>query len=268
MATGPWAAFVDWIGWRFAMGIMTAIACLSAALVFAVARDAPPGHAYHQRPTESFGVMLRGLAEVVRIRPWRYVFAITLSGYAAVITVLALLGPTYLTDIHNLNLAARGQVLLIMTLAMGAGSLCMGPLDRLLDTRKEIVSWGAFIAVVVYAVLALVPGLKLWQVTTLFAILGFVGTSYIVNLAHARAILPDNLMGRGMVTMGLAAFAGAAIAQMIAGFTVDAFPQLDGKSPEIAYRSAFAALGLAMLLVALYHRRVEDAKPSADRIAA
>ena len=181
-------------------------------------------------------------------------FAVTLSGYAAVITVLALLGPTYLTDIHGLDLAARGQVLLIMTLAMAAGSLCMGPLDRLLDTRKEIVSWGAFVAVVVYAVLALVPGLKLWQVTTLFAILGFVGTSYIVNLAHARAVLPDDLVGRGMVTMGLAAFAGAAIAQMIAGFTVDAFPQLDGKSLKIAYRSTFAALGLAMLLVARHGR--------------
>ena len=268
MATGPWAALVDGVGWRTAMGIMTSMACLSAAFVFAVVRDAPPGHAYHQRAQESVGEMLSGLADVVKIRPWRYVFCMTLSGYAVIITVLALIGPTYLSDIHGLDLAARGQVLLVMTLAMAAGSLCMGPLDRLFDTRKEIVSWCAFGIVAVYAVLALVPGLELWQVTTLFAIVGFIGTNYVVNLAHARAILPDQLVGRGMVTMGLAAFAGSAIAQLIAGLIVDAFPQIAGKSPEIAYRATFAFLGLAMLATAIYHRRVEDAKPSADRVVA
>ena len=267
-ATGPWAAFVEWIGWRAAMAIMASIACGSAALVFVVVRDAPAGHAYHQRPTESIGVMVRGLAEVVRIRPWRYVFWMNFHAYAVVITVLALLGPTYLTDIHGLDLAARGRTLLIMTLAMAAGSICMGPLDRWLDTRKQIVSTGAFGTVVVYIALAAIPGLDLWQATTLFAVLGFVGASGMVNLAHARAILPDHLVGRGMVTMALAAFAGSAIAQMIAGFIVAAFPQVDGRSPEIAYRAAFAFLGVAMFLAALYHRRVEDAKPSADRVAA
>jgi len=267
-ATGPWAAFVDWIGWRNAMAIMSGIACLSAALVFAVVRDAPAGHAYHQRSPESVWVMLRGLKAVVGIKPWRYVFWMNFHAYAVVITVLALLGPTYLTDIHGLDLAARGQTLLIMTIAMGAGSICMGPLDRLLDTRKQIVSVGAFGTVMIYAVLALVPGLELWQATSLFALLGFVGASGMINLAHARAILPDSLVGRGMVTMALAAFAGSAIAQMIGGSIVDAFPQIEGKSPEIAYRAAFGFLGLAMFAAALYHRRVEDAKPSADRAAA
>ena len=111
--------------------------------------------------------------------------------YAVVITVLALLGPTYLTDIHDLDLAERGQVLLIMTLAMGAGSLCAGPLDRFLDTRKEIVSLGSVATATVHATLALVPNLALWQATTLFALLGFVGANGVVNLAHARAVLPD-----------------------------------------------------------------------------
>ncbi len=267
-ATGPWAAFVDWIGWRTAIAIMATIACLSATLVFAVVRDAPPGHVYHERPPESVAVMLRGLAAVVKIKPWRYVFWMNFHAYAVVITLLALLGPTYLTDIHGLDLAARGQALLIMTLAMGAGSVCMGPLDRLLDTRKQVVSVGMFGTVVIYAVLALVPGLALWQAVSLFAILGFVGASGIVNLAHARAILPDHLVSRGMVTMALAAFAGSAIMQMVAGFIVDAFPQTDGKSTEIAYRAAFAFIAVAMFAAVLYHRRVEDAKPSADRAAA
>ena len=266
-ATGPWAAFVAEVGWRVAMAIMAGISCLSAVLVFVVVRDAPPGHAYHQRTPESFTVMLRGLGDVVRIRPWRYVFWMNFNAYGVVITILSLLGPTYLSDVHGLDLAARGNVLLIMTVAMGAGSLCVGPLDRWLDTRKQIVSFGAFGTVIIYVVLTLVPGLALWQATMLFALVGFVGASGMINLAHARAILPDQLVGRGMVTMALAAFAGSAIMQIFAGLIIDAFPRVDGKSPETAYQAAFAFVGLMMLVAAIYHRRVDDAKPSSDRAA-
>ena len=267
-ATGPWAAFVAEVGWRVAMAIMAGISCLSAVLVFVVVRDAPPGHAYHQRAPEPFGVMLRGLGDVVRIRPWRYVFWMNFNAYGVVITILSLLGPTYLSDIHGLDLAARGNILLIMTDARGAGSLCIAPLDRWFDTRKQIVSVGAFGTVVIYTVLTLAPDLMLWQATVLFALIGFVGASGMINLAHARAILPDQLVGRGMVTMALAAFAGSAVMQMVAGMIVDAFPRIEGKSPEIAYQTAFGFVGLMMLIAAIYHRRVDDAKPSADRAAA
>ena len=263
-ATGPWAAFVAEVGWRTAMAIMAGLACLSAVLVFAVVRDAPPGHAYHHRTPETFRTMIGGLGQVVRIRAWRYVFWMNFNTYSVVISVLALLGPTYLTDIHGLDLAARGKVLLIMTIAMAAGSVCSGPLDRLLDTRKQIVSVTALGTVVVHGALALVPGLALWQATALFALLGFVGAFGMINLAHARAILPDQLVGRGMVTMALAAFAGSAVAQLIAGLIIDAFPQIDGGPPEIAYRAAFGFIALMMLSAVIYHRRVDDAKPSAD----
>lgn len=264
-ATGPWAAFVAWLGWRPATAVMAAVACASALLVVAVVRDAPPDHAYHGRAPESLPAMVRGLGDIVRIRAWRYLFAMNFLSYAVVINVLALLGPIYLTDIHGLDLAARGEVLLLMTLAMAAGTLCVGPLDRLLDTRKEIVSWGAIGIVAVYAVLALAPGLALWQAAALFALIGFIGASGVVNLAHARAVLPDHLVGRGMVTMALAAFAGSAVLQLAAGLVVAAFPQVDGAAPEVAYRCAFGFVGLALLGGVVYHRRVDDAKPSADR---
>ena len=267
-ATGPWAAFVAWIGWRAAMAVMAGAACVSAALVFAVVRDAPPGHAFHGREPEGFAAMVRGLGDVARIRAWRYVFSMNFLSYAVVINVLALLGPIYLTDIHGLDLATRGEILFIMTLAMAAGSLCVGPLDRLLDTRKEIVSWGAVGIVAIYAILALVPGLALWQAAALFALLGFIGACAVVNLAHARAVLPDRLVSRGMVTMALAAFAGSAVVQFVTGLIVEAFPQVDGAAPEAAYRCAFGFVGLAQLGAVVYHRRVDDAKPSADRAPA
>lgn len=267
-ATSPWAALVDAIGWRTAMVATNCVAAVSAVLVLLVVRDAPAGHAYHHRSHETFTVMMRGLGEVVQIPGWRYIWWMNFHNYAVVITVLALLGPTYLTDIHDLDLAERGQVLLIMTLAMGAGSLCAGPLDRFLDTRKEIVSLGSFATAMVHATLALVPNLALWQATTLFALLGFVGANGVVNLAHARAVLPDYLIGRGMVTMALAAFAGSAVLQMVAGFIVDAFPAAaGGGAPEIAYRAAFGFVAVSMFLAVLYHRRVKDAKPSSDRTA-
>ena len=267
-ATSPWAALVDAIGWRTAMVATNCVAVISAVLVLLVVRDAPAGHAYHHRAPETFAEMVRGFGEVVQIPEWRYLWWMNYHNYAVVITVLALLGPTYLTDIHDLDLAMRGQVLLVMTLAMGAGSLCAGPLDRVLDTRKEIVSCGSVATAMVHSTLALVPNLALWQATALFALLGFVGANGVVNLAHARAVLPDHLIGRGMVTMALAAFAGSAVLQMVAGFIVDAFPATaSGGAPEIAYRAAFGFVAASMFLAVLYHRRVKDAKPSSDRAA-
>ena len=49
------------------------------------------------------------------------------------------------------------------------------------------------------------------------------------------------------------------------GAILDAFPvdQL-GHSPAVAYRTMFAALAAALLLVLIVYRRVDDVPPSAD----
>jgi MFS family permease len=264
-ATAPWAAMVDALGWRISTAIFGGLSLAVAAFVYAVVRDAPPGHPYHARAPETLIESLRGVAAVARFRAWRYLFAMNFVAYAVTITVLGLWAAPYLHDVHGLGPVERGNALLAMTIAIAIGNFAIGPLDRLLDTRKNLVTIGAVATSCVHIVLALTPGLSVFTVTVLFALLGLFGGLIVVNLAHARAILPDQLVGRGLVTMALAAFAGSAFMQMATGVLVGWFPLVEGRVPEIAYRAAFGFIGGTTLLVAIYHRRVSDAKPSADR---
>lgn len=262
IATVPLAAAIDVIGWRWAIVSMAAMSVVVALAIALMVRDAPPGHPYLRRDPEDLRAVLGGVREALSNRQLPYLFAINFVNYASVISVFAVLGPPYLHDVHGLGTAGRGQVLMAMSVATIVGSLCYGMLDRLFDTRKGIVAVGALGTVAIHAILALVPGLALWHVTVLFAALAGIGSYGVVNLAHARAIFPDRLVGRGIVTMAIAAFGGAAFMQFAVGVIIDMFPTTDGVAPELAYRSAFAFIAGTVVLAVIYHRRAEDAKPS------
>ena len=263
-ATAPLAAMAEAVGWRPSIGAVTIVAGLVAVLVYALVRDAPPGHDYHVRAPETLAANLRGVREAIATPQLPYLFAMNSVAYGMVITVLGLWGAPYLYDVHGLDAVARGNVLLVMTLAMAAGSLGIGPLDRLLDTRRRIVTVAATAAAGVHAILALVQGLAVWQATVLFGALGCLGALGVVNLAHARAIFPDRLVGRGMVMMALAAFGGSALMQLATGVIIGAFPTIEGRVPEGAYRAAFGFISCLLIIAVLYHRRAADARPSED----
>ena len=267
IATIPLAAAIDFIGWRWAfagMAVMSAVVALAVALMV---RDAPAKHPYLRREPENLRAALGGVREALSNRQLPYVFVMNFVNYASVISVIAVIGPPYLLDIHGLGTAGRGQVLMAMSVATIVGSLCYGLLDRLIDTRKGIVEAGALGTVAIHVTLASIPDLALWHVTVLFAALAGIGSYGVVNLAHARAIFPDRLVGRGIVTMAIAAFGGAAFMQFAVGVIIDTFPTTDGVAPELAYRSAFAFIAGTVVLAVIYHRRAQDAKPSLDGVS-
>ena len=266
IATSPLAAATDAIGWRLAMAGMAVISAVFALTIALMVRDAPPGHPYLRRDPENMRAALSGVREALGNRQLPYVFAMNFVSYASVISVFAVMGPPYLHDVYGLGTAGRGQVLMAMSVAIIVGSLGYGMLDRLFDTRKGIVAAGALGTVAVHAVLALVPGLALWHVTVLFAALAGIGSYGVVNLAHARAIFPDRLVGRGIVTMAIAAFGGAAFMQFAVGVIIDMFPTTNGVAPELAYRSAFAFIAGTVVLAVIYYRGAKDAKPSLDGV--
>ncbi len=66
LATSPFAALVETIGWRGAFLLMAAVTAALSALAYAGVRDAPPGHAFHARPPESPRAAWRGTIEALR----------------------------------------------------------------------------------------------------------------------------------------------------------------------------------------------------------
>lgn len=261
LATTPLALAAEAVGWRGVFVGSAAITAAAGALVYAVVRDAPPGHPYHARGRETFGTILRGVGEVLTER--RLPFLLIMSCVAPVApTMLYLWAGTYLHDVHGLDGVGRGNVLFVIATALIVGTLCYGSFDRIFDTRKGVVVCGSLATAAILAVLALVPMPGPWQAAVMLGLLGLVGNYGVVILTHGRAIFPDRLVGRAVTVVNSAIFFGIAALQIVIGLIIGAFTPLDGVAPEAAYRTAFAFLAAAIALALVFYLRVDDVKPS------
>ena len=85
------------------------------------------------------------------------VLALFAVAYAAFATVLVLWAGPYLHDVYGLGPIQRGYVLLAMAACQTVGGLCVGPLDRIFNTRKWVVVGTASLSLSMLIVLATVP---------------------------------------------------------------------------------------------------------------
>ncbi len=263
LATTPLAFASDVLGWRGAFFAMAVLTLLAGIFVWFTVRDAPPGHAYFSRKPEDLRAVWLGLGEVIRNRRLPYIIAINSVTYGSTLTIVALWGGPYLTNVHGLDGVGRGNVLLLATIGQVVGHLAFGRMDRWLDTRKWLIVGGAVCFALVFLVLALAPQLVLWQVAALFTLMGLVSSYSSMITTHGRTIFPDRLVGRGMTTNNMSVFMGAAILQWLSGLVIGA--ALDaGLSQSEAFRVMFGFLAVLLAIGVSIYSRVDDAKPSAD----
>ncbi len=268
LATKPLADVVAAVGWRTTFVGMAGVAAIGAIIVILFVRDAPPDHPFHSRASERLGSVLKGVGDVFRIGDLPPMLVVQFFGYANVMTILGLWGGPYLHDVYGLGLEARGNVLSVMGIGLIVGSLTFGPLDRVFDTRKGIVIGGGMFAVAILVLLAVLAKPPLWLVMTLFALLAFSNAYNVVGMAHARAVVPDRMIGRGMTVIALFTMGGVATLQIVTGLILGAFANADGIVPEVGYRTMYGVVAACVFAGLLYYTRTSDAKPSLDKAVA
>jgi predicted MFS family arabinose efflux permease len=237
---------------------------LACVALFSV-RDAPPGHAFWSRVPEGPAEMLGGLRDVLSTSAIWHVLALQFIGYSVVTTVRGLWAGPYLHDVYGLEGAALGNALLVITLAIIAGALAYGPLDRWFKTRKWVALPGCAVTMVSLGFLASVPGLPLASLLVVLGVFGFAGAFYVLTMPHAKGLFADRLAGRAMTSISLAAFAGVAVMQPLTGFVLDAFAGDTVPPPESAYRGMFAFLTVMLVVALLIYSRSRDVKPGAPQ---
>lgn len=250
LATTPLAWAVELIGWRGAFLVMAGLTLVFAVMLFAVVRDGPPGQA-DAAPPESWRQIGRGLGQVVRdIELWK-ISAIQFVAYASTITVVGLWAGPYLSDVYGLEVVARGNVLLVLNVAVLVGVLAYGWIDRYVASRKWLLIAGALLSTALLGALALLPAAGFWLALALLVAFTLVGSYVMLIHAHARSILPDHLVGRGLTFQNLSVFLGIFALQSASGLIVGAFAPAAGTAPEIAYRAVFGFLAACVLIAAL-----------------
>jgi predicted MFS family arabinose efflux permease len=274
LAGTPLAAATQLIGWRFTFVAMGLAAMLIGYLFVLIVRDRPPGP---ERPPAARGPgALSGLGQVLRTRGMGRLLVMFMVGYAVLVTVQVLWAAPYLHDVHGLDTLQRGHVLLGMAVAQIVGTLLVGPMDRMLNTRKWVVAATASLTLASLIVLAVVP-VPLPVAVVLLLVLSGSSTYGSVLYAQVRGLFPDHLAGRSATITNMAPLLGASVLPTLTGFIPPLFPMPgrgEGYSP-LAYQGIFAALaiclavGLAIYLTArdvkprpAEHQRAEPASPS------
>lgn len=258
VATAPLAYMAEAIGWREAFFVAAGVTVVLGTVGFLLVRDAPPGHAPRRGPPENFRQIAGGVFEVLRSVDLLRVAAVSMVNYPATAAVLVLWASPYLADVYGLDTVARGNVLLVMTVAMIAGYLLYGQADRMGLPRKRVVASGLLTMIAALVALAIGPFLAVpmpvWVVTALFSVLGIASALGALLVAYVRILFPPRLLGRATTVNNMALVAGTALLQMLTGAVAGLFPTTAGALPGGAYAGVFlvlAGITLAALLVFL-----------------
>jgi len=260
MATTPLALAAGAIGWRGTFWWVAVLLAAVGVLLFAVVRDEPRGaQARPARQAEGLAAAVAGLAQLLRWRPMHHLLAMALVCYATFATVFSLWAGPYLHDVHGLDPVERGNVMLAMAVTAFAAVMLWGAADRVFNTRRKLVIWGASVTTALLLVLALWPRPPVAVAATLLVLFSAAGCYSLRVMVHGRALLPEHLAGRGMTTVNLGMSLGAALLQPITGVLLGA---VSGGTPtEVGYRAVFGFLALVTFIAMLLYRPIADAPP-------
>jgi len=263
LAATPLAAATAAWGWRPVFVGAAVLTVLCGFIYAAFVTDDPPGMPPPPRTVQAqpLGV-IAGYGRVLRTPDIGRVLALHLFAYAAVATLMGLWAAPYLTDVYGLSPVERGNVLLAMGAAQLVGLLALGPLDRMFDTRKWIVIWGAAASVAVLAALAVLEQPSLAVTVTLLVALAAVSQYPMVNVAYGRSLFASDIAGRGVTTVNIAQVVGAAALPWITGAVIGFASGPRGPHPESTYRLIFATIAVLLAAGLVLYLKVRDVKPS------
>lgn len=250
------------LGWRQAFIGLAAVSALVGLLFIVLVRDNPPGQASPARKNEGLGAALHGFLTILRLPGLMRVLALQTVAYAVLTTILGLWAGTYLHDIHGLSGVARGNALVAMAAGQVLGLLAIGPLDRLLDTRKWVAVGCASATALVLVALAVWPAMPTSLAIALLVTLACVSAYGPVVVSHARTYYPETLAGRGVTAANMAQLLGCALMPMVTGLLPGLFPTGSAGYSAEAYRWIFAAIAATLCLGLLGYLGSRDVPPS------
>jgi predicted MFS family arabinose efflux permease len=222
-------AMAEW-GWRGAMWGLAGVTLAVAALLALLVRDP-------ERVQGQGGGSLLTLLRMPALWPILIMMA---ACYAPAAGLRGLWAGPYLAQVFGADAGQIGLATLVMGLAMVAGNMAYGPLERRLGTRKWLNVGGNGLALACLLALALLPGQSALLSAALFAGVGLFGATFPMVIAHGRAFLPPALVGRGVTLMNLFGIGATGLMQMVTG-------QIYARMPG-NYTALFAAY--AVLVVA------------------
>ncbi len=249
-ATVPLAYAAATIGWRPSFIIVAALAGLSGLIVLWWVSDDPPGAKAPDHKKENLSESLRGLVAVTRTPSFWPIFAMHLTNYAVIITILGLWGGPYLAHVYGQDLETRGFYLLVLAVASTVSVFIWGPADRLFGNYRIPVLFGSGLTLAMLIWVALAGKMSGGVLLLWFALYGLVTGYPPLLTAQGRALFPPHLVGRGLTLFNLATMGGVFVFQAATGAVIEWFAPNQTVYPLAAYQAAFG-MQAALLAVSI-----------------
>lgn len=255
LAATPLAAAAETFGWRTTFFVVAAITFVMAALVALFIKD-PPSAQVEPAPGNRSASAWHDFRALLALRNLWPLLPIALVSYGVIAVERGLWVGPYLSEVYGLDPIARGNIVLVMAIAMSLGAICYGPLDQWLGTRKWIVVAGTLATAAGFGALHVYPKPGLAISEALLSAVGALGLTYGVLMAHARAFLPTRLLGRGITAMNFLLIGGGALLQFVSGWLVGGWKSegLDAPSVYANLHGVFAGLLVAACAVYLFSK--------------
>lgn len=235
VASYPMAWAAETMGWRAALWALAGVSGLVALGIALTVRD----------PEPVAGDARGSVLDLLKMPALWAIFPLMFVAYAPSAAVRGLwIGP-YLTDVFGLSTAQVGTATLVMGLAMIAGTLCYGPLDRIFRTHKWVIFTGNVLCAASTLALAFLVSSNVYLSIALCAALGFFGASFPVIIAHARGFFPPHLAGRGVTLLNLLAIGGVGVMQFVTG---PLHAAASSTSTQSGYVTLFVFFGLTLVV--------------------
>ncbi|WP_171124200.1 MULTISPECIES: MFS transporter [unclassified Ruegeria] len=248
VASYPTALAVELMGWRATMWVL---ALFSGAIALGILTTV---HDPKRVETDHKGSVL----DLVKQPALWAILPLMLVAYAPSAATRGLWAGPYLSDIFALSTTQIGTATLIMGAAMIAGTFTYGPLDRILGTRKWVIFGGNALGVIALSLLCLWIDNSVWVSIVLISVIGFVGASFPVIMAHGRAFVPPHLVGRGVTLLNLFGIGGVGFAQFVTGRIHAATVDISPSAPYTAIFGFFAVTLAIGCVIYLFSRDSVD----------
>ncbi|WP_027528988.1 MFS transporter [Bradyrhizobium sp. WSM3983] len=252
LSSSPLAFVVDQYGWRAGFWIAAAGGVAVALAVFALVPNQPAEHKDESSPLSQMIEVLRlGLA-----RPLRGLIALAMVSLATSLVLRGLWGGPWLMEVKGLSRVEAGNQLGAYTLAMIAGPLCIGMIDRRIGRRRELVAGTHTLAALLVVLMALgaphfavawlfcVPVMPPQYDLVLFVLIGFATSAQPLLFGMCRQLVDEQVVGKALAAVNLAFFLGTALMQSITG-AVAAFA---GLPAVLLFMAAAMLVGVLIFL--------------------
>ena len=259
MSSRPFAMAAEWLGWRGATTAVAGATLFSLLLVALLARG-PAGVPESADTSESVAELFGGLRAVASLRELWPILPMAFTAYAVMITLRGLWAGPYLAEVFQLSPVARGDVLLIMSLALPAGTMIYAWAERRWHNRRWPVLSGGILTIACLAALVALGDRSLTLSAAALTLFVAGGATYVLIMTQGRQFLPSRQVGRGITLLNFANFLGAAILQQASGLVAQRAGDL-GQPPSAVYGWVFAFLAACLAIATAVYFRSHD-KPA------